>query len=69
MTPEEHIEMAEKIIDNYRNDRDAVAAAAVHVAIANHKKQFPPDAGRPIPADRAPMISADGQPFSPNPWS
>lgn len=53
MTPEEHIERAEWLLalDN-GNDR-SVAAAAVHVAIADHKKKYPPDGGRPL--QRFPM--------------
>ena len=52
MTPEEHIEMAERIIDNYRNDADALRAAEVHVSIAFFKKQYPPDGGRPVPSSQ-----------------
>lgn len=48
MTPEEHVELAEKIIANYRNERDAVKAAEVHVRIAEFQKRYPPEAGRPI---------------------
>lgn len=48
MTPEEHIEMAEKIIANYRNEADSIRASEVHVSIAFFKKQYPPDGGRPI---------------------
>lgn len=67
MTPEEHIERAEWLL-TYElgtddENRYAVEAAAVHVAIADHKKRFPPDSGRPRPA----MPSADGQPFTDNP--
>lgn len=48
MTPEEHIEMAEKIIANYRNEADSIRASEVHVSIAFFKKQYPPETGRPI---------------------
>lgn len=48
MTPEEHIELAERIIDNYRNDTDALKAAEIHVRIAEFKKRYPSDAGRPV---------------------
>jgi hypothetical protein len=53
MTPEEHIERAERLLEDASNlmPEDGhwyASRAAVHVAIAAHKKQFPPDSGRPI---------------------
>lgn len=73
MTPEEHIERAENLLDlNYDSEDEApvdfqmirVQSAAVHVAIADHKKKWPPETGRPM--QRFPMgqIAPEGtQPY------
>jgi hypothetical protein len=54
MTPEEHIKRAEKYLADdpgtYSQGELNAARAAVHVAIANHKKKFPSDSGRPRPS-------------------
>lgn len=57
MTPEEHIEKAERLLAlNYDHQDQAttvveklrIESAAVHVRIAEYKKKYPPEAGRPI---------------------
>lgn len=55
MTPEEHIEHAEMLLGQASDlvPQDGYwysSRAAVHVAIADHKKKFPPDSGRPRPS-------------------
>lgn len=64
MTPEEHIERAEAILVEWGScsPHDAVAAqrAAVHVAIADHKKKFPSDSGRPMQKFPMGQIAVEG---------
>lgn len=71
MTPEEHIEQAEWLLGGGgSNSMDRgflrIRKAAIHVAIANHKKKFPPDSGRPRPS--YPTGYGDGRrPITDNP--
>lgn len=52
MTPEEHIEEAERIAGTFsmnpEYDMVRLRAAELHVAMAFYKKQNPPEEGRPI---------------------
>ena len=52
MTPEEHIARAEKYLADqpgtYSQGELNAARAAVHVRIAEFKKKYSPDGGRPI---------------------
>lgn len=66
MTPEEHIERAEWILELPNASKSGIKKAAIHVAIADHKKRFPPDSGRPRPS--YPTGYGDGRrPITDNP--
>jgi hypothetical protein len=49
MTPEEHIARAEWLISPQCTDQDP-EKAYVHVRIAEFKKKYPPESGRPLPS-------------------
>lgn len=69
MTPEEHIKEAEDLL-GYTNQDDnldihalRIQKAAVHVQIADWKKQYPPDSGRPLVQYPVGQLSRGAKPY------
>jgi len=46
LTPEQHIERAEEALES--RDPVAIHRAGLHVALAEYKKKYPPENGRPV---------------------